>query len=105
MNPETSTSTSRASDRTGATITIGLRILNTYEDDTSITTEVTTELPAPPPFTDDPHADEEAFWAWSDEHIRNLTGTGRTEGDAWYDVTVTDCSDPDLIGETFQYGY
>jgi hypothetical protein len=43
--------------------------------------------------------------AWGREHIYQFTGTGRTDGDSWYDVTITASSRPELIGRTFQFGY
>ena len=82
------------------TITISLAIENRYDDGTMIPTQVAgAVVPAPPT------GDEDALQAWAYEHIHPLTGTGRTHGDSWYDVTVTACSDPSLIGETYEFGY
>jgi hypothetical protein len=82
-------------------ITISLAIENRYEDGSMIPTSVVDAvIPAPPPDTDD-----EAISAWEWEHIYQFTGTGNTDGDSWYDVTVTACSDPTMIGKTYDFGY
>lgn len=85
------------------TITISLEIENTYEleeydDETTTVTDAV--MPAPPA-----DRDSQAFEDWADEHIKPLTGTGQTRGDSWYDVEVTACSDPTLVGHEFQWGY
>ena len=86
---------------TAGLITISLAIENRYEDGDLIRTTVTDALiPAPP---DDGDADAQDAWEY--EHIYSFTGTGRTTGDSWYDVTVTACSDPSLIGRTYEFGY
>jgi hypothetical protein len=84
-------------------ITISLAIDNTYEDGTTIPT-VATDVVVPPPPTD---RDSGAWVDWSYDHIFERTGTGRTDGDSWYDVKVTASSNPDLIpvGLTFEFGY
>ena len=82
-------------------ITVSLAIENTYEDGDMIATEVTDALIPAPPAAEDADAQD----AWEQEHIFSFTGTGRTTGDAWYDVTVTACSDPALIGRTYEFGY
>jgi hypothetical protein len=83
------------------TITISLAIENRYEDGDMIPTTVTDALiPAPPA-----DGDADAQDTWEQEHIASFTGTGRTTGDSWYDVTVTACSDPSLIGKTYEFGY
>jgi hypothetical protein len=82
-------------------ITISLAIENRYDDGTMIPTEVVDAIiPGPPP-EDDPAA----FDAWLYEHVHAFTGTGRPHGDAWYDVTVTACTDPNLVGAVFEFGY
>lgn len=82
-------------------ITISLAIENTYEDGDEIHTEVTDAvIPAPPA-----DGGEDAMHEWEYAHIFSFTGTGRESGDSWYDVTVTACSDPSLIGRTFEFGY
>lgn len=88
-------------ESTEATITISLEIENAYElydDVTTYETDVT--MPAPP-------ADEDSqeYEDWAYTHIFALTGVGHEDGDSWYDVTVTACSDPALIGRTFEWGY
>lgn len=83
------------------TMTISLEIENTYDDGTEITTYATdVVMPVPP---DDVDGDDYHDWAF--EHVFNLTGTGHTSGDSWYDVTVTACSVPALVGRTFEFGY
>jgi hypothetical protein len=84
-----------------ATVTVNLEIENTYEDgDTVITTVTDAVIPAPP-------ADEDSdeYHEWGQEHIFQFTGTGRTDGDSFYDVTITASSRPELIGRTFEFGY
>jgi hypothetical protein len=94
------------------TITISLSIENTYQtarmslDSATVRSTVTDEVvPAPPP-----EADGDAWEAWVDEEIRGRTGGDRPAGlpgelDSWHNVTVTACSDPDLVGRTFDFGY
>lgn len=84
-------------------ITLDLRILNTYEDGDEYTT-VKCGVEVPPPPVEE-YSD--AYTDWADEHIFPHTGTGRTKGDSWYDVTVTASSAPHLIpvGTTYEFGY
>lgn len=84
----------------GPVITISLTIENTYELYDDVTTYVYDALIPPPPPEGSPEWDD-----WEYEHIHSWTGTGRTDGDSWYDVTVTACSDPSLVGRTFDFGY
>lgn len=84
-----------------ATITISLTIENTYEDGFTVVTDVTDAVIAAPPPVDD----HDAHHDWAYEHIFPFTGTGWTAGDAWYDVTVTACTDPTLVGQTYDFGY
>ena len=82
-------------------ITISLVIENRYAGGLMVPTGVPDAvIPAPPV-----DGDGDAWDAWLYEHIFSFTGTGRTRGDSWYDVTVTACSDPMLIGKTFAFGY
>lgn len=85
------------------TITISLTIENTYELYDDVTTTVTDEvIPAPPTLDED----SEAYKDWGHEQIIDrFTGVGHEDGDSWYDVTVTACSEPALVGRTFQWGY
>lgn len=86
-----------------AEITISLKIENAYADGTQITTYATdVQMPAPPVGGEQ---DAEQWDTWKYEHLYAFTGTGRTDGDSWYDVTVTACSDPALVGRTFEFGY
>lgn len=84
-----------------AAITVSLAIENRYPGDIMIPTQVTdVVIPAPPP-DDDP-----ALSDWEYDHIRRFAGLPeRTSGDSWYDVTVTACSDPALVGKTYDFGY
>lgn len=85
----------------GVDITASFRIENAYEDGEEVVTFATdVVLPSPP-------ADEESqeYSDWAYEHVHPLTGTGRTDGDAWYDVEVVACSVPELVGRTFDFGY
>lgn len=75
---------------------------NTYKDGNTVTTHARTTVPAPWGKED---SDERS--AWEQEYIFPLTGTGRDEGDSWYDVEVTGSDRPDLIpvGTTYEFGY
>lgn len=90
-----------AQDQGACNITVSLQIENTYELHADVTTHaVDVVLPAPP---GDPDGNED----WAQEFVFAQTGSGHTTGDAWYDVTVTASSHPDLlaVGTTFEYGY
>jgi hypothetical protein len=67
------------------------------------------ELPEPPiPLTPGAsYFSGDATDAWLQEHLFGMTGTGRTKGDATYDLTVTESSRPDLVpvGYTYAWGY
>lgn len=77
-------------------VTVSLRIENTYADGETVTTTVDTTV-SPPTW------DELDEWAW--EEIFPHTGTGKTDGDSWYDVKITASSEPRLVGRKFEYGY
>lgn len=88
---------------TPETITVSLTVENAYElyeNETTTFTDVT--IPAPP--TTDRDSEEWTDWAY-DAIYCEYTGVGHTDGDSWYDVTITACSEPALIGETFAWGY
>lgn len=78
-------------------VALSLEIMNTYELHEDVTTWVVAVVPKPDP--------DDTGWDW--DHIQPLTGAGHTDGDAWYDVTVLDSSDPDLIliGTEYEFGY
>lgn len=81
--------------------TVTYEIKNRYEDGDMIVTRIRdVRIPAPPP-----ESDTAAYDAWLYQHVHDFTGTGRCDGDAYYDVTVTACSDPTLVGRSFQFGY
>ena len=90
----------------GPTITVSLDIKNTYELHPTVYTTVTDhEIPAPPEPTGDEDADRKAMDEWAYETIYQFTGTSRTGGNSWYNVTVTASSDPALVGREFDFGY
>lgn len=82
-------------------ITISLAIENRYPGDIMIPTQVTDAVIPAPPRDDDP-----ALSGWEYDHIRCFVGlSDRVNGDSWHDVTVTACSDPTLIGQSYDFGY
>jgi hypothetical protein len=82
-------------------VIISLEIVNTYELYPTVTTYVTdVEVPDPPN-----ESDANAWDNWVYEQIHDRTGVGHPEGDSWYDVTVTACSDPSWVGREFDFGY
>ena len=84
-------------------VTLSLRIENYYlnSGDTVVTTPTVT-VPYPP---GEEGSDERDAWEY--EHIFAATGTGRTDGDATYDVEVIASSDEAAIpvGTTYEFGY
>jgi hypothetical protein len=85
------------------TVLIKVEVVNSYELFDEVTVIREEWVPAPP-------ADEESpeYEAWEYQWIFDLlTGTGRSEGESWYDVTVLESSRPDLIavGAEFVFGY
>jgi hypothetical protein len=86
---------------TGAVI-VSLVVKNTYERYEDVVITVTdVVIPAPPA-----DVDSEEYDDWAYEHIHDrYTGVGHTDGDSWYDVRITDSSDPELVGRTFEWGY
>ncbi|MCS0601119.1 hypothetical protein NX794_07725 [Streptomyces sp. LP11] len=79
---------------------IGLRIENRYGGGAEIETTSVVAVPLPLP---DEDTTERSDWEY--DHIFPETGTGRDDGDAWYDVEVTRSTAPELLGLTFQFGY
>jgi hypothetical protein len=83
-----------------ATVTISLDIENTYALYPDVRTRVLDAvIPAPP------QPGTFAYNEWAQNHIVPWVGIGNLKGDSWYDVTVTACSNPRLIGTTFDFGY
>ncbi|MFI5863542.1 hypothetical protein [Streptomyces sp. NPDC051546] len=82
------------------TATVTLRIENTYEDGTEVVTTPAVSVPLPLPAAD---TEERETWEW--DHILQHTGTGRADGDAWYDVEIVESTAPELVGMTFNFGY
>lgn len=75
-------------------ITVECQIDNVYPDGT-VSTTVEAQVA-------EPWSDRED---WADEVLLPLTGTGRTEGDAGYFLTITRCDEvPELVGEHFEWG-
>lgn len=87
-------------------LTVSLTIENMYPDavsETHGTTHITTHVTAAYVKAPASH-EQDALTDWAVDHLAPLTGTGRTGGDAFYVVTVTECSDPYLKGRTFELG-
>ena len=86
-------------------LTVSLRIENRYEGGSMVVTEANdVRMPRPPQNRGQADYDEQ-YSDWAYEHIFCHTGTGRTSGDSWYDVEITACTDPALIGREFSFGY
>ncbi|MEV4642755.1 hypothetical protein AB0J80_35975 [Actinoplanes sp. NPDC049548] len=79
--------------------TVTLVIDNHYELYDTVTVITTVTIPLPPS-----EQNEEAYDAWSYDHIYAETGTGRTDGDSWYFVRVTESTAPELLGREFEFG-
>lgn len=74
---------------------IKLHIENYYDGDVVIT-EPVAYVTVP---------DDDDIEDWADDQILPLTGTGRTEGNSAYFVTITEFSArPDLVGRKFEFG-
>jgi len=89
-------------------VRVVLQIENRYTLYADVTTYADVVVPAPPPNDDQPDPTGEhhtAYAAWAYTHIYSLTGAGHCRGASFYDVTVLWSSDPDLVGETFDWGY
>jgi hypothetical protein len=80
-------------------VTVSLEIKNHYADGTHITTVNGVTVEEPWDLDDE---DELADWAMHE--LFEFTGTGRTEGDATYDITITASNDHRLIGKRFEIG-
>lgn len=90
-------------------IKVKARVKNYYVDlGDEIVTEPEREMPPPPvPLTLDAGQDAPGLEGWIYDHMFAMTGTGRTKGDATYDLEITESSRPDLIpvGWTYEWGY
>ena len=84
-----------------ADVTIDLEIENLYADGQKIVTRVVGALVQAP----QKDSDEEALDEWAWDQLFPLTGTGRYDGDAWYEVFVTACDVATLVGRKFEFGY
>lgn len=75
---------------------IKVRIVNIYEDGDEITTEATASVTVP---------EGEDMTEWAYDELFPLTGTGRTEGNSAYFLTITEFpARPDLVGQEFEFG-
>ena len=90
-------------------IRIYARVENYYiETGDEIETWPVADLPLPPaPLPEDGNDASDEVDQWLQEELFALTGTGRTKGDATYDLEVRASSRPDLvpIGFTHEWGY
>lgn len=91
------------------TVEITARVENFYIDTgDEIVTNPVAVMPAPPgPLPTGEWEVPQDVQDWVDDHLFSMTGTGRTKGDAAYDLTVTASSRPDLVpvGLTYAWGY
>lgn len=81
-------------------LTVSLEIENAYElydNETTYVVDQVVDAPA--------DHDEDTLRVWAEDALLPFTGVGHFDGDSWYDVTVTACSDPKLVGERFEFGY
>lgn len=78
-------------------IEIAVSIENIYDSETILTADRVT-VPAPPA-----EVDEREDWA--QDVLFPLTGTGRTEGNSAYVLTITASDDPELVGATYEFGF
>jgi hypothetical protein len=79
-----------------------------YERYDEVTTTVTDQLvPAPPTRAEQPDEEqyEIALYEWAQEHLFDFTGVGHFDGDSWYTVTITACTELDLVGRDFDFGF
>lgn len=81
-------------------LAVTMDIENTYELYGTEWTRVSVLVPPEPADQDSAEYDD-----WLHRFILDHTGTGRTRGDAWYDITWDECSDPAQVGRTFDWGY
>lgn len=78
-----------------------MEIENIYLDGDKVAETVTVEVPSPPNLDFDSLEHED----WAYENLFPHTGTGRTDGDAGYFVTILSASyEPRLAGQTYEWG-
>ncbi len=89
------------------TVALHARVENYYVGSRSkVVTYPKAELPMPPgPMPQNGQAATPAVDAWLHEHLFGMTGTGRTVGDATYDLEVTHSSRPDLVPVGFSHAW
>lgn len=79
-------------------LALQVKIWNIYEHDTVIT--FCDALVTAP----DDLSDHDALNEWAVEELFELTGTGRTEGNSCYELKIIRCTEPGLVGRTFEFG-
>lgn len=82
-------------------VVISLEIENTYELGGDVTTYAKNiVIPVLP-------SDDDEYEEWFRVNITDWSGSGNSEGDSWYDFTVTASSDENVIavGEKYDWGY
>ncbi|MFG2923907.1 hypothetical protein ACGFYA_20680 [Streptomyces sp. NPDC048305] len=82
-----------------STATVTLTITNGYEDGSEVVTTPVVEIPLPIPEELNELVD------WENDHIFPHTGTGKSQGDSWYEVEITKSTAPELLGRTFEFGF
>lgn len=75
--------------------TVTVRVVNAYDNGSEVVTTPTATVPMPP---DD---DREDWWY---EHIFPVTGTGRSEGNAYYSAEIIASDVPALVGLSYEFG-
>lgn len=85
-----------------APIVVTLTVENTYAEHEDVTWTIRNAIIEPPP----PDQDCDDYREWEQTWVIDLfTGAGHTTGDSWYDIEITDSSDPALKGHTITWGY
>jgi hypothetical protein len=96
-------------DPPAGTVRVYCRVENYYPAaDDEIVTWPVADLPLPPGPMPEPGQDcPEDVDNWINDELVTLTGTGRTKGDAMYDLEVLASSRPDLVplGYCHEWGY
>ena len=80
------------------TITVDLTIDNFYPGKTVQTFVLSAVVEAPESFVKD------ELQGWATDKLFEFTGTGRTDGDSSYKVTITGSSEAALLGRSFEFG-
>lgn len=80
------------------TITVDLTIDNFYPNKTVQTFVQSAVVEAPESFGKD------ELQGWATDELFEFTGTGRTDGESSYEVTITGSSEAALLGRSFEFG-